>query len=323
MQFRSIGVIAAWAAVAVVALVGLVGSWGCGDDDVGDGPGRKAPPSAALEDLVGAELTGLCEQLLARVRDVSTPEQQCVEVALASESTTSACDSARKACVRNKEYTDFEKARCNHYGDTTSDVDPPMFRCEVKVSAVTSCYDKVAKWLEGLRCSQAGEAPAIPSCIDELSDGACKFALSKLLEGGPAGDAGDGSLSCEPGKKVSCLCSGDAERGTQACNRDGIYDPCVCGSASGGSAYSCKSGDMTYPYDFGVSAACNECATTNCCVSYAQCESDEDCACYWECLGKSGVDDCFGPCGITDYPDAFVDHASCLRDSCSVPCELQ
>jgi hypothetical protein len=318
MQFRSIGV------RAVLAAVVVVGSWGCGDDDVGsDGAVRKPSPSTALEDLVGSELAGLCEQLLARVRDVSTAEQQCVEAALAAASTASACDAARKACLRDEEYTDFVKARCNHYGDTGPDADIPMFRCDTKVSEVTSCYDKVAKWLERLRCSQAGEAPALPSCVDELSDGACKFGLSKLLEGGPTGEIGDGGLSCEPGKKVSCLCSDDAGRGMQTCNPDGVYEPCVCGSASGDAEYSCKSGDLTYAYDFGVSAACNECATTNCCKSYAQCESAEECACYWECLGKTGVDDCFSPCGITDYPDAFVDHASCLRDSCKTPCQLQ
>lgn len=302
--------------VLMLALSGIAPS-GCGDDD-----DSVAPPPAgkALMNLTPREIRGLCEALLSKVRAASTPEQQCVEAALATSSTATACDTARKSCLSDEAYQDFQQARCTAY-DEGADSDIPRFNCDTEVSEVTQCYDKVATWLEGLRCSQAGKAPEIPTCIDDLSDdGQCGFGLSKLLAESDADAADAGSLSCQPAKKVSCLCT-DGGKGTQTCNQDGVYEPCDCTAA--GSGYACKSGSKTYPYDFGVSAECNDCATKNCCASYADCQADADCACYWDCLGQSGQTDCFAPCGLTDTPDAFVDHAVCLRDNCRAPCELQ
>lgn len=135
-----------------------------------------------------------------------------------------------------------------------------------------------------------------------------------------AGDVEAGSLSCEPGKEVSCLCASGG-KGTQTCNTDGVYEPCDC--ESGGAGYQCKSGSMAYPYDFVGTTLCNECATKGCCSSYVECQSDADCACYWDCLGQTGQDDCFQACSLTDSPAAFVDHAVCLNANCRAACDLQ
>jgi hypothetical protein len=298
--------------VGLMLMFAATAAWGCGDDDDVGAP----PAGKALQDLTPREIRGLCEQLLSKVRGASTPEQQCVEAALSTSSTTAACDTARKSCLSDKEYQDFQQARCKTYDDGAGS-DVPSFDCDTEASEVTRCYDRVATWLEGLRCSQAGKAPEIPSCIDELNDGACSFGLSQLLADGDASDGG--SLSCQPGKQVSCLCT-DGGKGIQTCNPDGVYEPCDCTSA--GAGYECKSGSMTYPYDFGVSAQCNDCATKNCCPSFADCQGDADCACYWDCLGQSGQSDCFAACDITDSPSSFVDHAVCLRDNCRSPCDL-
>jgi hypothetical protein len=297
--------------VGLMLMLAASGVWACGDDD------SEPPPSGKeLRQLTSSELRGLCEGLLSRVRKASTPEQQCVEVALRKASTTAECESARTLCLGQQQYQDYENAHCRDFSDAKSD-DPP-FDCDTPVSEVTGCYDRVAKWLTGLRCSQAGKAPAIPSCIDDLNDGRCGIGLTRLLADDGAGDAG--SLSCEPGKKVSCLCAGGA-KGTQTCNADGVYGVCDCDSD--GSGYTCKSGSKSYPYDFVGTAECNACATKSCCPSYVECQSDADCACYWDCLGQSGQDDCLEPCGLTDSPTAFVNHAVCLKDNCRAPCDLQ
>lgn len=299
--------------VGLMLMLAASAASGCGDDDDGV---PSAPAGKELRQLTSRELEGLCQDLLSRVRKASTPEQQCVQAALETASTTAACDSARTLCIGEEQYQDFGDARCKDFAGATSD-DPP-FDCDTPVSEVTGCYDRVAKWLSGLRCSQAGKAPEIPSCIEDLSTGRCGIGLSQLLADDAEGDAG--SLSCQPGKKVSCLCAGNA-KGTQTCNADGVYEVCDC--ASDGSGYECKSGSKTYPYDFVGTAACNECATKSCCTSYVDCQSDADCACYWDCLGQSGQDDCFAACGITASPAAFVDHAVCLKDNCRAPCDLQ
>jgi hypothetical protein len=300
------------ALLAVIASVASLALWGCGDDDESVAP---APSGKELQELKPVELHGLCEQLLNRVRGVSSPEQQCVEAALATAETTSACDSARKSCLSDKEYQDFDKARGAKFEDLPK-ADVPAFECDTTVSEVTSCYERVAKWLDSLSCSQAGKAPLIPSCIDDLSDGRCEFGLSKLLSQATESDAG--SKSCQPKDRASCLCAGGG-KGTQTCNDDGVFEPCDC-SASGAV---CKSGSKSYPYDFGGSSECNECATQNCCASFVDCQMDTDCICCWDCLGQSGQPDCLAQCKLSDYPTPFVDHSVCLRASCRVDCDVQ
>jgi hypothetical protein len=286
---------------------------GCGDDD-DDTPANgdasvAPPPDKALSKLTASEIESLCAELLDPVKAASTPEQQCVELALRTEETVAACDTARKDCLEDETYQDFSAVECASFTSSTA----PKFDCETKVSEVTSCYDKVASWLKGLRCSQAGKAPAMPACIDELEDD-CDFGLSKLT-------GGDGGMSCEPGDYASCTCTGGA-KGTQLCNSEGMYDACACGSMPGPGEYVCKSGSDTYPYDFGGGDSCNDCAVKGCCASFADCQQDTACACYWECLADPDTDDCFLPCKLTKYPDAFVEHASCLSDSCGTPCGL-
>lgn len=289
---------------------------GCGDDDDKVAP---APAGKELRKLSPVELRGFCEELLNKVRSASSPEQQCVQAALDVAATPSACDTARKSCLSAKDYQDFEKARCKDFSKVKED--EPPFDCDSVVSEVTSCYDRVAKWLTDLRCSQAGKSAEAPSCLSDLSVGKCGVGLSQLLTTADAGDAGaadGGKLSCQPFTNVSCLCS-DGAKGTQSCNKDGVYAPCECRSASG---YECKSGIKSFPYDFDGTSACNECATENCCPSYVDCQNDTACACYWECLG-SNQDDCLTACNITSDPDAFIDHAVCLKDNCLSPCDLQ
>jgi hypothetical protein len=83
----------------------------------------------------------------------------------------------------------------------------------------------------------------------------------------------------------------------------------------------CRVGGKSYPYDFGDDV-CNACATKSCCDSYAECQDDEACACFWECLGTR--DDCSTPCGLDpdENPPQFADHALCLIDNCDVACGL-
>jgi hypothetical protein len=304
--------------VGLMLILAAVAAWGCGDDD--DGP-QVAPPSGskALKSLSARELRGLCQELLDRVRDVSTAEQQCVSIGLSTASTASACDTAKKSCIDHKSYEDFSKDRCAVFDAPDAGRTLPTFDCDTTVSEVRACYVKVSSWLEGLRCSQAGKAAEIPSCIDELSDGKCSFGLSQLLADTEPTATDAGALSCEPKKMVSCLCT-DGEKGTQTCNADGVYEPCICGTA--GTSNECKSGSKSYPYDFGAGDECNQCATKSCCISFVDCQSDADCACYWDCLGQSGQPDCYSACGITDSPPAFVEHAVCLRDSCRSQCQL-
>jgi hypothetical protein len=303
--------------ISLMLVVAGLAAFGCGDDD--SDKVAPAPAGKELRKLTPVELRGLCEELLNKVRSASTPEQQCVQTALDMSTTTSACDTARKSCLSDKDYQDFDKARCKDFSKVKED-DPP-FDCDSLVSEVTSCYDRVATWLTGLRCSQAGKSPEIPSCIEDLSDGKCGVGLSQLLTTSEPGDGGasdSGSMSCEPFSSVSCLCS-DGAKGMQSCNKDGVYEPCECKSASG---FQCKAGSKSYPYDFDGTSACNECATENCCQSYIDCRNDKDCACYWDCLG-SNQDDCETPCDISGPPDKFVDHAVCLHDNCLSPCKLQ
>jgi hypothetical protein len=293
-------------------VVGAIAAWGCGDDDDSVAP---APSGKELQELKPVELRGLCEQLLNRVRSVSTPEQQCVEAALDGAETTSACDTARKSCLSEKDYQDYDSARCPKFEDLPRD-EVPAFDCDTTVSEVTSCYERVAKWLDSLRCSQAGDAPLIPSCIDDLSTGRCKFGLSKLLT--RASDTDAGSMSCQPKARVSCLCAGGG-KGTQTCNDDGVFEPCDCTETTA----ECTSGTKSYPYDFSGSAECNECATQHCCASFVDCQMDTDCSCYWDCLGEGRQEDCLEVCKISDSPQAFVDHAVCLRDNCRLICDVQ
>lgn len=272
MRVGSVGVMVILAAAAV---------WGCGDDDSGDKDAGVAPVpgSKALSKLTAAEVERLCAQLIVTVREASTPEQLCIEDALQTASTAAACESDSKACVAEKDYPDFDKARCKDFSGTSASM--PKFDCSTTVAEVTACYGKNASWLEGLRCSQASKVPDPPECIADLNKGDCKFGLSTLIA-----------------------------------NTDDTRD------AGPATAFQCKSSGKSYDYDFGGGDACNQCATTNCCTSYVDCENDADCGCFWDCLGQPGQRDCKADCGITEYPDAFTAHSSCLIDNCVTPCDL-
>ncbi|HKU37717.1 MAG TPA: hypothetical protein VJR89_06205 [Polyangiales bacterium] len=299
----------------------LVAAVGCGDDDDGSGPadggaaGSPAPASGkALSALTASELEGLCGELLGPVKSASTPEQLCTEAALSTESTASACDTERKACLEDKTYQDFSKVRCADFTSSTA----PKFDCNTKVSEVTSCYDKVATWLKSLRCAQAGKAAELPDCIDEL-DADCDFGLSKLISDD---EQPDGNMSCDPGDYANCTCTGGS-KGTQRCNDKGTFDACVCGEMPSNDKFVCRSGSKSYPYDFGGGSACNECATDKCCSSFVDCENDTACACYWTCIADPDIADCEAHCKVSDIPEAFVDHAVCLADNCSTPCDVK
>jgi hypothetical protein len=269
--------------IGVAGVLLAVGAgWGCGDDDdaPGDAGSGGAAEGKALENLTASEKEALCDDLLAVVREASTPERQCIETALEDSTTESACNRARMECLDDEAYDDFDGFRCANFTGSGATVDPE-FQCDTKVSEVKSCYASVSNWLKGLRCSQAGDAPEIPACIEDLEED-CEFGLSALVSGATA----DAGLSCEPTGASSCSCGGE-----------------------------------TYRYDLGTGAQCNTCAVQSCCVSFAECQNDTACRCYWDCLGE-GNDDCFNPCGITDYPPLFADHASCLSDSCKDPCGL-
>ncbi|HKP62415.1 MAG TPA: hypothetical protein VJV78_37030 [Polyangiales bacterium] len=302
--------------VTGMALLALTAS-ACGDDD--DTPADRdasvtpVPSSKALSKLTPSEIESLCEELLDPVRAASTPEQLCTEAALELENTSAACDAERKACLDDGAYQDFSKVRCASFTSSTA----PKFDCDTKVSEVTSCYAKVATWLKSLRCSQAGKAPELPACVDELGE-KCQFGFSKLTGGG---SDSDGGMSCEPGDYNNCTCSGGT-KGTQLCNSAGVYEECACGQMTGDD-YVCKSGSKSYPYDFGGGDGCNDCAVKNCCASFAACEQDTACACYWKCLADPDTADCLTPCKLKDYPDDFVEHASCLTDACETPCDLK
>jgi hypothetical protein len=228
-------------------------AWGCGDDD--DGPadggsgGSSAPSGKALEDLTASEMEALCDDLLAVVREASTPERQCIELGLGDAMTEAACNRARMECLDDETYEDFDAVRCAKYTGSCA-ATAPDFACDTEVSEVRSCYASVSSWLKGLRCSQAGDAPEIPSCVEELEDD-CDFGLSALVAL-PEVDAG---LSCEPSGGSSCSCGGE-----------------------------------TFDYDFGVGAQCNSCAIESCCDSFAECQNDSACRCYWECLGEGDDD---------------------------------
>ena len=269
----------------VMAMLAAAAAWGCGDDDAGKDAGlTTAPAGKALSRLTAAEMEGLCAQLLETVRDAASPQQQCVEAALAKAGSSAACESASKACVDDASYAEWNKVRCLRLtGDSAAGL--PKFGCDTKVADVTACYAQVGRWLDGLRCSQAGDAPAIPTCLADLSDGDCKFGLSRLLSDSEA-ESDAGGRAPEPG------------------------------------ATECRANGKAVDYDFGAGEACNTCAIKNCCASFDACEADADCACYWKCLGQTGMRDCRKDCGLSDYPADFVDHAACLTDHCASPCDV-
>jgi hypothetical protein len=153
--------------------------------------------------------------------------------------------------------------------------------------------------------------------------------LALMLAAGACGDDDDDDKPsasdagrCDPGDYGNCTCSGGA-KGTQLCDSKGEYGECVCGQEPKPGEFVCKAGDDTYPYDFGGGDECNECAVDNCCASFAACERDTACACYWDCLADPDTDDCLTPCKLSDFPEPFADHAECLSDSCLTPCDLK
>ena len=263
----------------------VIAAVGCGDDDDetpvdGGSGGSSAPAGKALESLTAAETEALCDDLLDVVRAASTPERQCIEAALSSDATSEAeCNRARMECLDDEAYDDFDAFRCTEFTGSGAST-APEFECDTKVSEVKACYSSVSSWLRGLRCSQAGDAPETPACVEEL-ESECDFGLSALIEVPEAN-------ACEQSGSSACSCGGE-----------------------------------TYDYDFGVGAQCNSCATQNCCDSFAECQNDTACKCFWECLGQGETSaNCYPRCNITTFPPAFSDHAACLTTSCRETCEL-
>ncbi len=291
----------------LIAVLGVsLAAVGCGDDDDSGGGGPASDKTLAA--LTGAELEDLCDDLLGTVRSVSTPVVQCTSDALEEVETRAECDDQVDECVAEELYEDFDAVQCKNFRGGGDEFD-----CDRTVGDVKQCYDRTASWLRGLKCSQAGDAPEQPACVDDLIDD-CGLGLSTLLEA--SDDAPDaGGMSCEPGDLMACSCSGGGS-GLQTCSSRGEYGDCECATS-----FECSVGSQSYPYDLG-SDACNACAVASCCDSFVDCQNDDACECYWECLNK-GDDDCDVQCDLpAEYPPEFTEHASCLSTACETPCEL-
>lgn len=289
-----------WVGMLGAVCLGAVAS--CGDDDSASG-GPLA--GKTLSSLTADDVEDLCSDLIGIVRDSSSPERQCVAGALDTTDSEAECNDVRASCLRAEEYIDYDNVRCRSWTSA------PDFDCDTKVSEVEACYEQVADWLDGLRCSQAGDAPDSPDCVSDLVDD-CSFGFSTLLT--------DGSEDVDAG-------AGDAGGGAAGRGGSGGGSSGSGGAGGGGSGeeYTCRDGTQSVPYDFGLGAECNACGAESCCDSFVDCQNDTACLCFWECLNGGEVDsamECFGPCNISAYPSEFADHAVCLDENCRAPCGL-
>lgn len=272
--------------LGMLGAVCLGAAVGCGDDDSSSG-GPLA--GKTLSSLTADDVEDVCSELIGIVRDASSPERQCIAEALDATDTESECNDVRASCLRAENYTDYDSERCRTWTSA------PDFDCDTKVSEVKACYESVADWLGDLRCSQAGDAPESPDCVTDLIDD-CGFRFSTLLR--------DGGEDVDAGRPDA----GNVDAG-----------------GGSGDEYMCRDGSQSVPYDFGLGAACNACGAESCCDSFVDCQNDTACSCFWDCLNSGEADsamDCFPPCNISAFPPDFADHAVCLSDNCTAPCEL-
>jgi hypothetical protein len=286
---RMLSKAARWSAIVVIA-----GLLGCGDDSPASSSDAPAT-SATLKSLTAKQLTGLCQQLLPKVRSASTPTHECTLSAVQDTNDEDSCAVAKADCVKNKAYDDWSKAACATFAADAGTT--PSFDCSTKVSSVLDCFDASAKWLNALTCKAADPAANIedpPTCLEELQTGACAFDLDLLLK-----DTNFHATKPDGGIKPDA----------------GTVDP---------SKFYCADGKDKYDYDLGSGDACNVCATdtkTGCCDTWVGCLKDTACACFVDCADEDDV--CFAKCKITDYPDIFIDHANCVGDQCGRECGFQ
>jgi hypothetical protein len=271
-----------WSVAA--ALAALCGCSGNASTDTSTSASDAPAASATLKSLDAKQLTGLCGQLLPKIRASSTPTHDCTLRAYIASNDETSCAAAKQTCVTDKTYDDWSKAACADFaGDAGT---APKFDCTTKVSEVTACFDASAKWLNALTCKAADPAdttPAPPTCLDDLLNGPCKFDIDLFLK----------------------------DTNFKANNGTGTVP----------SGFFCIDGNKKYEYDLGSGDACNVCATSaksTCCDSWVTCLKNTACECYVNCVDTDDV--CFKQCNITDLPPDFVTHANCVGDNCSQEC---
>jgi hypothetical protein len=282
MRWRGVSGGALW---SVAAALGALYGYGCADDDTTTDTSNAPAASATLKSLSAKQLTGLCGQLLPKIRASSTPTHDCTLRAYLESLDETSCAAAKQKCVSDKTYDDWSKAACADFGADAGTA--PKFDCSTKVSEVTACFDASAKWLNALTCKAADPADTStadpPTCLEDLQTGPCEFDIDLFLK-----DT-DFKADKEPGVVPS--------------------------------EFFCSEGNKKYDYDLGSGDECNTCATSaknSCCNSWVACLKNTACECYVNCVDDDPV--CFKQCNITDIPPDFITHANCVGDNCSKEC---
>lgn len=82
----------------------------------------------------------------------------------------------------------------------------------------------------------------------------------------------------------------------------------------------CFDGDTRYPTATLKNSECSQCATTNCCAEWVNCQRDVDCKCHLDCVGQgSSSERCLELCRITKDPLSDT-WAQCTQNKCPKSC---